>query len=357
MTTTPAAAEFRRTALPHAGAVQFLGLSGWRIPAHFGDPEAEYRAASEGVALFDAGFLTFVSATGKDQIDYLNRRLSQRILDLEAGTVLRANQLGGDGRMLADLEVLRPNPEGEGLLLIGPPATSGEGLAALCERYVFSEDCQFADAGGLWSALALLGPKADGALRALGGPVPAPGEVLAWPAEDGGARFVLRSTFLPQGVLVVGSPGSVASLYAAFGVSIPSLGWLAFDTVRIEQGIAWWGIDLTVKSIPLEADLNIAVHPNKGCYPGQETIAKIVNLGHPARKLVGVIWDTEDPPAPGVEITSGGVAAGVLTSSTWSPRQSKAIGLAMVRWNYRAVGTGLEIGLIRGKVATLPFSV
>ncbi|MCC5877348.1 MAG: hypothetical protein JJU11_14085, partial [Candidatus Sumerlaeia bacterium] len=99
-----------------------------------------------------------------------------------------------------------------------------------------------------------------------------------------------------------------------------------------------------------------AIHTNKGCYPGQETIAKILNLGHPARKLTGIKWQGEDPPAPGSPLHVAGKEGGHLSSSTWSPRLGHPIGLAMMKWPHRNPGTEVTTAEgLKGTVTALPF--
>lgn len=337
----------------------FMGLNGWMIPAHYGDPEGEYKAATESAGLFDASLFTVVRASGADHEEYLNRRTSQRVIEMAGGDGLRANFLSGEGRMDADLEVFRL-PSGDSLLF-APPAVTGEYLQTLADKYVFTEDAAFADETAQWAAFALIGPKSGQVLEAMGIAPPA-GKARLAPAEvAGGEGWVIRSEFLFNShVLLVpveaAENGWKRLLEAVREEGGLPVGFLPFDTLRVESGVAWWGIDLNDRSIPLEADLMSAIHTNKGCYPGQETIAKILNLGHPARKLAGVVWESEDPPAAGVTLLSEGKEAGRLTSSTFSPRLGKAIGLAMVKWPHRNEGTALqtEEGL-PGVVRALPF--
>lgn len=333
--------------LPLAPAHQTAGARmsnffGWQVPAHFGDPEQEYHNARGAVALFDASFLTIVSAKGKDLLDYLNRRLSQRVIEMAIGEGLRANQLGGDGRMEADMQVYRVK-EHE-MLLVAPPGVRGEYLAALCDKYVFSEDAVFTDISGSMVILALVGPDRFDAARAAGLANPSEGQRINGAMLAGIPVYTFETEFLPDSLLIAAPAEHAFALHAALSPHTRGpLGLLPFDTVRVEAAVPWWGIDLNEKSIPLEADLLSAIHTNKGCYPGQETIAKILNLGHPARKMVGVEINSEDPPPPGSALLLDGREVGILTSPTWSPRLKKAIGLAMVRWPQREPGTALTV--------------
>jgi len=330
------------------------------VPAHYGDPEAEYRAATSAVAWMDASFLTLVTAAGKDHIEYLNRRLSQRTLAMEVGDGLRATQLNADGRMEADLELFRVSDAETWLL--APPAVTGEYLQFLADKYVFSEDARFVDADGAWGFLALFGPRTKAALQSLGVALPeAPRRTCAATIAGTEVRL-LDLAYLPGAIIVAYPSADGAKVVAAVDAAVSklegrALGFLAFDTLRVESGTAWWGIDLTEKSIPLEADLFSAIHTNKGCYPGQETIAKILNLGHPARKLVGLEIDGNDPPAAGQPLKRDGAEMGRLTSATWSPRLGRCIGLGMVRWQVREAGQTLQLeDGTSARVVALPFT-
>lgn len=337
---------------------RWMPVCGWSVPAHFWDPEAEYRAARESVALMPADFMTVVSGEGKDHVEYLNRRLSQRVIGMQVGDVLRANQLAGDGRMEADLEVLLTGEQST--LLLAPPAVPGAALAALMDKYVFSEDARFADVSDQWKALALFGPGAGAVCRHLGLLEPPAGR-LETGTFGGHPCITTQSEFLPGAIVVLVHGQAITQAWVQALVEVTraggrALGFLPFDTLRVEAGAAWFGIDLNERSIPLEADLMSAIHTNKGCYPGQETIAKIMNLGHPARKLVGIAWESEDPPAGGSVLRAADKEAGTLTSSTFSPVLGRAIGLAMVKWPFRTEGTIIDgDGGLRGRVVKLPF--
>jgi folate-binding protein YgfZ len=339
--------------------IPLLTLNNWQLPAHFGDPEAEYNATQQSVALFDSSFLTIVSGKGKDHLEYLNRRTSQRFIDLEIGQVLRTCQLNAEGKMEADYLLLRTG-EAE-TLSIAPPAITGDYLVGLNEKYIFAEDASFTNETEKWAAFTLLGPKAEEALSKLGDvTLPENGEATFHTIGD--TKVILLSiVYTGKGLTILLPAEKAGEIYLPLQKAVHSLngkelGFLAFDSLRVEAGIPWWGIDVSQLSIPLDADLTDAIHTNKGCYPGQETIAKILNLGHPARQLVGVVWDTEDPLPSNSAIIVNGQEAGRLTSSTFSPRLNRAIGLAMMRWQHRTPGTEVQSeGEICGKLVELPF--
>ncbi len=133
-----------------------------------------------------------------------------------------------------------------------------------------------------------------------------------------------------------------------------------FETLRIERGIPRYGIDIDENTIVPEIGLEDMISYTKGCYIGQEIIARIHFRGHVAKRLTG-ISATEQGAAsgdlkPGSELTSAdGKNAGRVTSVTISPKLQKAIGLAYIRYDYLSEGTELTTGDTAVRVASLPF--
>ena len=100
------------------------------------------------------------------------------------------------------------------------------------------------------------------------------------------------------------------------------------EAARIEQGTPWFGCDITDENLPQEIDRNQqAINFTKGCYLGQETVARIDALGHVNRLLRGVKFSGESIPTPGTELCAGGKVLGHVTSACWSPRLNSPLAL------------------------------
>jgi len=117
------------------------------------------------------------------------------------------------------------------------------------------------------------------------------------------------------------------------------------ESARIEAGIPRWGAELTEDVLPDEAGLPGRgwVSYTKGCYIGQETVARIRTYGHVNRNLVRLVLDAADLPAPGAEIRAGEAKAGAVTSATLSARLGKAVALGYVKREHAAPGTTLWV--------------
>jgi folate-binding protein YgfZ len=132
-------------------------------------------------------------------------------------------------------------------------------------------------------------------------------------------------------------------------------GEAAFHTRRIEAGVPLFGIDFDEQNFPQEVGRDHeAVSFTKGCYLGQETVARIDALGHVNQRLVGVRFFRSGIPAPGTELSHSGKTVGHTTSAAYSPRLSAPLGLAMVRREANAAGTRLESHVGSCEVVTLP---
>ena len=131
------------------------------------------------------------------------------------------------------------------------------------------------------------------------------------------------------------------------------------ETLRIENGVPIYGIDMDETTIVPELGLDGLISYNKGCYIGQEIIARIHFRGHVAKRLTGLV---SEPGAiatgfsPGAELTTkDGKNAGQITSVTFSPKLDKQIALAFVRYDYLSAGTELTAGESSVTVTDLPF--
>lgn len=127
-----------------------------------------------------------------------------------------------------------------------------------------------------------------------------------------------------------------------------------FEAMRIEHGIPKYGVDMDETTIVSELGLEGMISYNKGCYIGQEIIARIHFRGHVAKRLTGVILGS-DITAGAELVAADGKNAGRITSVTYSPRLEKHIALAFVRYDYLSAGTGLGVGDTDVVVKDLPF--
>jgi tRNA-modifying protein YgfZ len=157
-----------------------------------------------------------------------------------------------------------------------------------------------------------------------------------------------RPTGLP-GLTVIGERGDatavVAALKAAGGRDLDELGPVEFEALRIEAGTPVFGKDVTDKNLPQEfVRDDRAISFVKGCYLGQETVARIDALGHVNQVLKGLGFEPGSAcPAPGSALEAGGKRVGTITSAADSPRRGHPVALGMIRTSHAAPGTTLQV--------------
>jgi tRNA-modifying protein YgfZ len=302
-----------------------------------------YAAMTEGAALVDRSESGKLALTGPGAKAFLNGQVSNEIEELRPGSGCYAALLTHKGKMLADLRVL--DTDGELLLLCERPAL--QALFDALRRFKIGFDCELHKRTLERGLLSLIGPRSE----QLAGSVPADEHASA-PAEIGGAPVRLVRTDV--GVDVVCDSADTervrAALIAAGALEIDEAD---ADVLRVEQGRPRYGVDLDESVIPQEAGLNErAVSFTKGCYVGQETVARLHWRGKPNRHLRGLRLSEEVQ--PGTELRLGEREVGRITSVAASPRLGP-LGLALVRREAQP-GDVLDAGGIRAEVVDLPFA-
>ena len=300
-------------------------------------------AAAERVVALERPDRSTIVLGGSDVLRYLHAVCTQHTLDLAPGDASQALLLSPKGKIefafrLAVLE--------EGVL-VDTEAAAAQGLAERLARFVFRYDVTVGQP--VPGAATVVGPGADAALAAAGLPVPVPGR-----AGIAGPDLVLRRTPVGVDLLGPGAPAAVAGLERAGVERAPDGLW---ELLRVEHGLPRAGLELTDDVLAEEAGLlGSHVHLDKGCYPGQETVARVHNLGQVQRRLAGLRFEPSGDglPAPGTDLVADdGRRAGQLRSVVDHPRLGP-IGLAYVR---RVVDDGrlVRAGDRVATVVALPF--
>jgi tRNA-modifying protein YgfZ len=306
-------------------------------------PSDALEAATERVVALERPDRSTIVLGGSDVLRYLHAVCTQHTLDRAPGDATQALLLSPKGKIefafrLAVLE--------EGVL-VDTEAAAAQGLAERLARFVFRYDVTVGQP--VPGAATVVGPGADAALAAAGLPVPVPGR-----AGIAGPDLVLRRTPVGVDLLGPGAPAAVAGLERAGVERAPDGLW---ELLRVEHGLPRAGLELTDDVLAEEAGLlGSHVHLDKGCYPGQETVARVHNLGQVQRRLAGLRFEPSGDglPAPRTDLVADdGRRAGQLRSVVDHPRLGP-IGLAYVR---RVVDDGrlVRAGDRVATVVALPF--
>jgi folate-binding protein YgfZ len=353
------------------------------IAEHFGAYEAEYASIRQRVGIMHLPQRGLLDLRGSDVKDFLHRLLAQDINPLRGGASVRSFLLSDKGRVVADLGV----HHGDENTWLEADVFDLPAVAQLLDDKLFAEDVAVEDWSDRRVCFALHGPASVALLE----PLCADGDDPNAPANLPGTHHVLRlggaactvtrrdecgvmglTVFVPrehaaavyQALLdaagfELGAPDPKQDPDAAADAALRRrqslrgrpIGWQAYNTARIEAGTPVFHIDFGPDSLPAEvgeALFNEAVSLTKGCYVGQEIVARMKNLGHPKRVLVGFRAAGQELPVAGSQVVpaDGDTSRiiGGVTSSTFSALLGhQAIGFAVVKWGHHEPGTAVRI--------------
>ncbi len=353
----------------------------------FGELEGEYAALRKGCVVIDFPQRGVIRVTGADRVDFLNRMVTNEMKGMRPFGVREAFLLNRKGRIDADLLIVELPEEAfiEVDILVLQAA-----LASL-QSFVFGEDIELANATEHMHRLALHGPTSAALLHqvceTMEGPTVADlassRAVGAAVVRVAGRRVIVdrRDETGEVGFGLLMEREGVAEVYQQIlergldgasesgdeaaapepggggGYRLRPAGWGAFNIARVEAGTPIFNLDFAAGSLPAESGvLERRVSFTKGCYPGQEVVARMKSLGHPKQRLVGLRFvdrnegslPAEAQPVTGALLSTvdgpDRKAVGAVTSSVRSPMLGDAIiCFAQVRWEASGPGTLLEV--------------
>jgi tRNA-modifying protein YgfZ len=287
------------------------------LAAHYGDPLREQRLLATAVGLVDRGNRGVLRVSGADRLSWLHSLTTQHLLDLAAGTGTELLVLSPHGHVEHHAVVL---DDGTATWLDVEPGTA-PALRDFLDRMRFLLRVEPAEVTAEWAVLSLVGPAAGDALAALGvtdlarsllHPVPGPkfaaGSVPAGPTSRYPVALLPSGGYarrMGYGADLIVARAQLPDLVARAGV--PLAGIWAFEALRVADRRPRLGLDTDHRTLPAEVGWTApAVHLEKGCYRGQETVARVHNLGRPPRRLVLLHLDgvsTDELPASGTPVT------------------------------------------------------
>jgi folate-binding protein YgfZ len=323
--------------------------------------DAQVAGARAGAGLFRLPERGVIEVTGSERVRWLDGMLTQDVKALAAagpGAGGYALLLTQQGRIVADLHLL---VDADGIWLEGERAHL-PGVIARLEKLIIADDVALADRSEAVARLAVEGPRAGEALAAALGEAPAlaPG---AWAARAIGDVPLRMAAFAlgegPGFQLFAPAERGEAVARALLACGLTAAGADALELLRIEAGRPRLGCELDESVLPAEARLlDAAVSVTKGCYTGQEVVARLRSRGRMNHLLVGLCFEGRGAawlPGKGTALTHAGRRAGEVTSAVLSPRFGP-IGLGYVRHEWSVPGTLLELEDGRARVVALPFA-
>ena len=316
------------------GAVQ----AGWPdegVAAHYGDPFREQRALDGAAGLVDRSNRGVLKITGKDRLSWLHSLTTQHLDGLTAGQSAQALVLSPTGHVEHHLTL---TDDGTAVWAHVEPGTAAA-LAAFLESMKFMLRVEVADLSADAAVLTVMGPAGGDITAGLEGVL---GQVSQEP-------FGIKDLIVPRERLA-----GVAAELVGRG-AVPAGMW-AFEALRIAARVPRFGLDTDHRTIPHEVGwIETAVHLSKGCYRGQETVARVHNLGHPPRRLVFLDLDgsVDRLPAHGSPVELDGATIG-FTGSAARHYELGPIGLGLVKRTVPVDATLLADGVAAAQEVIVP---
>ncbi|MFL5767273.1 MAG: YgfZ/GcvT domain-containing protein [Actinomycetota bacterium] len=261
--------------------------------------------------------LRVVEVGGSDARGWLNDLVTGPVGSLGPGKATRSLLLTPTGRIRADFTVADPG-EGAALLLL-QNIEQPEPIDALLARYVLSSDVQLADATERLVVFSVVGVERP----------PVPGDLRA-----------VSPSILGTGFDLLADRATAPEVARSLSSSMPAADGGSLERRRVEAGIPRFGTDYGPGALPAEAALETAIDFTKGCFLGQESVAKVRNLGHPQTTLLALRAATQAGRGDGVY--AGGAPVGTITSTAVADGGTMLI--ARVRWNSSRAGLSLADG-------------
>jgi folate-binding protein YgfZ len=310
----------------------------------------QYAALTRGAGLVDVSDRTQIEVCGDDRAKFLHNMCTQEVKKLPVGEGAEAFFTDAKGHVLAFADLfVAPHS-----IVIDTVPMQAAALVAHLDKYIIRDDVRLVDKSDTWGELLVAGDRVEAMLAKL-----CAGALhdQLWrhaASRIGGCDVFVRRVALagPESWTIVCKKSELEEIQSALLVAgFVSCRSDVLEAVRIENRVPQYGRDITDRNLPQEVDRNAtAIRFDKGCYIGQETVARLDALGHVNKLLVRVKFDGKDIPPSGTPLDAGGHAVGAVTSSTYSPRYNAPLALAYVRREQSKPGTRLASALGNGEV-------
>jgi len=335
-----------------SGAI-FAERDGFMLPANYGggDARTEYEAVrgGSGAGLIDLSSVrSRIEVSGAEAVQFLNGLITNDMKTLGAGAWMPAAFPNVQGRLLAHVRVMRPT-EAISFLFDTETATHEKVFQTLA-RFTLAGDFRIRDVSHETAQFSLQGAKSPDIIEeALGRSAAQTERGRVSVVSRGGSDHpvtIARATHTGEDGydLFIAGAEAPALWEALREAGACPIGFEAFELLRVEAGVPRYGVDVSDTNVVLEAGQDEAVSYTKGCYIGQEIIARIHWRGHVAKRLAGLILEDERQLAADAKVISTeGKEIGRVTSAVHSPRLARTVALGIIRYDYLQPGTPVTV--------------
>jgi tRNA-modifying protein YgfZ len=317
----------------------------------------QHSALTRGIGLAELAGRTILVMTGSDRAAFLHAFCTNDVKRLTAGSGCEAFITSPQGKTLGHVLIFC---EHDRLILDTSPGQATS-LIAHFEKYIITEDVQFTDESGERTDVLVAGPQAAAMLESLAEVKPSSSYLAHVPGSISGRDVAIERVAYtgPDSYFVRASATDTTLIIAALCEAGAARCESAIESARIEVGFPLFGLDITPDNLPQEVARDAtAISFVKGCYLGQETVARIDALGHVNSQLVAVKMNCDEVPFHDMSLLASDrdKEVGNVTSAAWSPRLNAYLALAYVRRTHARPGTTLSSAAGPAEVVKLPIS-
>ncbi len=341
--------------LHQAANARFIVEAEWRIPATFGDEISEHLACRESAIVVDLSHRGQLRFSGQDTEEFLHRMLSNRVKELTPGEGAYNTFLTRQGKFISDLYMYK----GETFVVASVAPGMAHVLAEEIDRFIIMDQVEVTNETENSFCLGLFGPDSREIIEKAG--------MGALSFEEHGhttwGNMMIAREFWSgeDGYLLMGPRGEAESLWRSLSsAGAKPAGLAALESLTMEAGVPLFGKDMTSAVNPMQAGLEEkAIDFEKGCYIGQEVIAKIKYLGQVNRGLVGLRINGEIAPEPGADVYFDTKNIGAITRSAFCPTLEGILAFSYLPRAQMEPGTAVRVDCkgadAQATVESLPF--
>jgi folate-binding protein YgfZ len=308
------------------------------VPWHYGDPLREQRVLATKVGIVDRSHRDVLQVGGVERLGWLHSICSQHLTNLVDGDATDALVLSPNGHVEQHWQLV----ELGGTVWIDTEPGAAPTVLGYLQKMIFMKRVEPVDVSADWAVLSVVGPETATALRAAGLPVPEAARAIAL---DGGG-FVRRMSWPSTDAadLIVPAAEAATYLQRVHAAGAAPAGMWAFEALRVEARRPRLAFETDHRTIPHEIGfIGGAVHLDKGCYRGQETVARVHNLGRPPRRLVllHLSGESDELPDAGTPVELDGRTVGFLGTAV-QHHELGPVALAVVK---RSLADGVALSV------------
>ena len=325
----------------------------WNIPSSYIDPIQEHLICRKDAILVDLSHYGKLELNGHDASTFLQGMVTNDVLSLEDGQGKYATFLTRQGKIISDLYLYKNK---EKFQIILPPGENSNFISSI-EQFIIMEEVEIKDHSDSFSMFGVFGPNANNFLEDYPCLPTSPHEYV----KHKNIEIIKELWTGETGYLVIVQIEEAVDLWKKLTTKgIQPAGLKAFESLTLESGHRLFGSELGPDVNPMQAFIeNETIDFEKGCYIGQEVIAKIKYIGQVNKGLVGIVFSNEQVPEKGNKLFLNEEEVGTITRSNFSPSINKVIAMGYVQKKAMAIGTEINIlsrdKKISGTVVKIPF--